>query len=194
VIFTEPRWKSYIVTTDDPIFSPEQCEDIIRVGKNLPQEDAKTGTTKDQKGIKDYKIRKTTISRIPFNRMPMMYKTLESWGTKINNNHFGFDGIQIGEPAQFTQYSKQKHYDWHSDSSFEFSKQPPVRKISMSVLLNNPKDFKGGELQLIDSKKVIPLKQGHGIFFASFIPHRVLPVKKGNRISMVLWFNGPSLK
>jgi len=46
----------------------------------------------------------------------------------------------------------------------------------------------------IDSKKTLPLKQGYAVFFASFVAHRVLPVKKGNRISMVLWFGGPSLK
>ena len=194
MILTEPRWKSYIVTSTDPIFSLEQCEDIIRVGKSLPQEDAKTDSVKNKKGIKNYKIRKTDISWIPFNKMPAMYQSLENWGAKVNNNHFGFDGIQLGEPAQFTQYSKEKHYDWHTDSAFEFSKQPFVRKISMSVLLNNPKDFKGGELQLIDNKKILSLKQGYGVFFASFIAHRVLPVKKGNRISMVTWFNGPSLK
>ena len=194
MILTEPRWKSYIITTNDPIFSPKQCEDIIRVGKSLPQQDARTDTIKSIKGIKNHKIRNTNISWIPFEKMPHMYKSLESWGTKVNNNHFGFDGIRLGEPAQFTQYSKQKHYDWHTDSPFDFSKQPYVRKISMSVLLSNPKDFKGGELQLIDTKKTLSLKQGYGVFFASFIAHRVLPVKKGNRISMVTWFNGPSLK
>ena len=136
MILTEPRWKSYIITTNDPIFSPKQCEDIIRVGKSLPQQDARTNARK----IKNHKIRNTDISWIPFNKMPEMYRLLETWGTKINNNHFGFDGIRLGEPAQFTQYSKQKHYDWHTDSAFEFSKQPFVRKISMSVLLNNPKE------------------------------------------------------
>ena len=106
------------------------------------------------------------------------------------------DEIQLADlmKAQFTQYSKQKHYDWHTDSSLEFSQEPPVRKISMGILLNDPKDFKGGEFQLIDSKKTLPLKQGYAVFFASFVAHRVLPVKKGIRISMVLWFGGPSLK
>jgi len=39
----------------------------------------------------------------------------------------------------------------------------------------------------------LALKQGHAIFFASFIAHRVLPVKKGTRISMPIWFGGPPL-
>ena len=166
MIFTEAKWKSYIVTSDRPVFSPAQCEDIIRVGKSLPRIDARTG---DKKGKKNYKVRQTDIAWIPFDKMRDMYRTLETWGTKVNNNHFGFDGIQIGEQAQFTQYSKQKHYDWHTDSSLEFSQEPPVRKISMGILLNDPKDFKGGEFQLIDSKKTLPLKQGYAVFFASFV-------------------------
>jgi PKHD-type hydroxylase len=192
MIFTEPKWKSYIVTSKTPVFTPAQCEDIIRVGKSSPQEDAATGD--GGKGKKDYKVRKTDIAWIPFNRMPEMYKTLEMWGTKVNNNHFGFDGIQIGEMAQFTQYSQRHHYDWHSDSPYVFSNEPPVRKLTMVTMLSNPKDFKGGELQIIDNKQTLSLKQGYAIFFASFIAHRVLPIKKGTRISMPIWFTGPSLK
>ena len=63
----------------------------------------------------------------------------------------------------------------------------------MSTLLNNPKEFKGGEMQVIDNKKTIALKQGHALFFASFITHRVLPVKKGTRTSLTMWFGGPPL-
>ena len=189
MIITEPKWKSYIVTSKTPVFTPAQCEDIIRVGKSLPREDAATG-----KGKKDYKVRKTDIAWIPFNRMPEMYKTLEMWGTKVNNNHFGFDGIQIGEMAQFTQYSQKHHYDWHSDSSYNMETQPSVRKLTMVTMLSNPKDFKGGELQIINNKQTLSLKQGYAIFFASFIAHRVLPIKKGTRISMPIWFTGPSLK
>jgi PKHD-type hydroxylase len=71
---------------------------------------------------------------------------------------------------------------------------PPVRKISMTLLLSDPKDFEGGELELIDDKKRPNLKRGYAIFFASFIRHRVKPIIKGNRKSLVMWFGGPPLK
>ena len=81
------------------------------------------------------------------------------------------------------------------DSDVEFSKQPPVRKISMTLLLSDEKDFEGGELQLISEEKETPkLKQGHALFFASFLRHRVKPVTKGTRRSLVMWFGGPSFK
>ena len=36
----EPRWKSYIVETTKPIFTPEQCQMIINAGRAEPKQDA----------------------------------------------------------------------------------------------------------------------------------------------------------
>jgi hypothetical protein len=46
----------------------------------------------------------------------------------------------------------------------------------------------------MDNGKLIRPKQGHAIFFASFIRHKAVAVKKGNRKSLVMWFGGPSFK
>ena len=43
-------------------------------------------------------------------------------------------------------------------------------------------------------KRADDLKQGQAIFFASFLRHRVAPVKKGIRRSLVMWFGGPPLR
>ena len=196
-VVKEPSWKSYLVKSVDPIFSIDECNRIMEVGRSLPSQDAEvgTGTNEKTKSKKDYKIRRTDIAWIPFKHpdSQWIYSRLEHWMHTVNNKHMGFNQLQIGEPAQFTMYSKKHHYDWHSDSSYEMSKEPTVRKMTMVTLLNDPKEFKGGELQIIDSKKSLPLKQGYAIFFASFIAHRVLPVKKGTRISMPIWFGGPPL-
>ena len=42
--------------------------------------------------------------------------------------------------------------------------------------------------------KIAKLKQGHAIFFASFIRHRVKPVTRGRRQSLVMWFGGTPFK
>ena len=39
----EPRWKSYCVTTNDPMFSPEQCRMIIEAGRAEPKHNASVG-------------------------------------------------------------------------------------------------------------------------------------------------------
>ena len=43
-------------------------------------------------------------------------------------------------------------------------------------------------------KKIAKIKQGQAIFFASFIRHRVTPVTRGVRKSLVMWFGGTPFK
>jgi len=191
----EPSWKSYMVTSTDPVFSIDECKKLTEAGRSLPPIDALIGTDSQEtkKTKKDHGIRRTDIAWLPFTKLPWVYARLEHWMHSVNNKHMGFSQLQIGEMAQFTFYSKKHHYDWHSDSAYEMSKEPVVRKMSMITLLNDPKEFEGGELQLVSDRKTVALKQGYGVFFASFIAHRVLPVKKGTRTSLTVWFGGPPL-
>jgi len=192
MIITEPRWKSLIVETTTPIFTPEQCQMIIEAGHKQPREDGQVGGGKG--GKVDTQTRLSHISWIPFNVLPEMYKTLEKVMHTTNRNHMGFEGMQITEPAQFTEYSNGGFYDWHIDSDVECSKEPPVRKISMTCLLSKDDEFEGGGLELMSEGKFARPKQGHAIFFASFIRHRVVPVTRGTRRSLVMWFGGTPFK
>jgi len=192
MIITEPRWKSLIVETTTPIFTPEQCQMIIDAGQKQPRENGQVGGGKG--GMVDTKTRLSHISWIPFNVLPEMYKTLERVMLQTNGNHFGFEGMQITENAQFTEYSDGGFYDWHIDSDVNCANEPPVRKISMTCLLSNENEFEGGGLELMSEGKFARPKQGHAIFFASFIRHRVVPVTKGIRRSLVMWFGGTPFK
>ena len=192
MIITEPRWKSLIVETTTPLFTPEQCNMIIDAGQKQPREDGQVGGGNG--GTIDTKTRLSHISWIPFNVLPEMYKTLEKVMLQTNGNHFGFENMQITEFAQFTEYSDGGFYDWHIDSDVNCAKEPPVRKISMTCLLSNENEFEGGGLELMSEGKFARPKQGHAIFFASFIRHRVVPVTKGTRRSLVMWFGGTPFK
>ena len=193
-MITEPKWKSLLANTIGPLFTPQQCQDIIDMGHQQKAENAKVGTSKKE-GAYDTKKRITTISWIPFTALPDMYKMIERSMLQANGNHFGYEGMRITEPAQFTEYPKGGFYDWHMDSDTAFAHEPTVRKISMTLLLSNPSEFKGGELQFMDKATTArDLKQGQAIFFASFLRHRVAPVTKGVRRSLVMWFGGPPLR
>jgi len=191
MIIYEPRWKSYVVETTIPLFTPEQCNLIIEKGKSLPKQNAKI--LNKEKEI-DTKTRVSHISWIPFNILPEMYKTLEEVMQRTNSNHFGFEGMQITEPAQYTEYPEGGFYDWHIDSDISFKHEPPVRKISMTCLLSHESEFEGGGLEINKNGDIVKPKQGQAIFFASFIRHRVVPITKGIRKSLVMWFGGPPLK
>ena len=191
MIITEPRWKSFIVETTQPIFTPKQCQMIIEAGRSEPRNDAEVGSSKGIKGgVIDTKTRTSRISWIPFKKMPEMYKKIEKIIKQTNGNHFGFDGMQITEMAQYTEYPEGGFYDWHVDNDVNMINEPPVRKISMTCLLSSENEFEGGDLELMSEGKVAKIKQGYAVFFASFIRHRVAPVIRGNRKSLVMWFGG----
>jgi PKHD-type hydroxylase len=196
MIITEPKWKSYIVETITPVFTSHQCQLVINAGRAEPAQAAEVGAGNGGtgKGIIDTKTRTSHISWIPFSKMPEMYKTIEQLMLKTNANHFGFENMQLTEPAQYTEYPEGGFYDWHTDNDVTMAHEPPVRKISMTLLLSSESEFEGGGLELMDENKVVRPKQGQAIFFASFIRHRVVPIKKGIRKSLVMWFGGTPLR
>ena len=185
----EPKWKSWIIQTTTPLFTPDQCRQIIEAGRKQKPQTAQVGMNKPGGGT-DTKKRVTTISWIPFKEMGHMYVDLNNFIQKANENHFGFGDIRITENAQFTEYPEGGFYDWHMDCDVNMAHEPPVRKISMTLLLNDPSEFEGGHLELMAPGKFAELKQGHAICFASFLNHRVQPVIKGVRQSLVVWFGG----
>lgn len=100
------------------------------------------------------------------------------------------NGIQI------TSYDKDDHYTWHSDYGSEPDSNH-TRKLSASLLISDPTEFEGGDLEFINYHgKVSPAPRTKGtmIIFDSRIPHRVTPVTKGKRISLVAWMLGPKLR
>ena len=132
--------------------------------------------------------------------------------------------IVDSEQLQFTKYdgAKKQHYHWHTDGqcdhncarrSMQFH-QPKennlnytpqnnllgtVRKISLSAILND--DYEGGELMfrtLDDNSQLKEFKVEAGagdiVVFPSFIDHKVAPVTKGIRYSVVAWYGGPPFK
>ena len=193
MIITEPKWKSYMVETTTPIFTPKQCQMVINAGRSEPKQNASVGGREGKSGI-DTETRTSHISWIPFSKTTEMYKDIEKVMKTTNGNHFGFDGMQITEMAQYTEYPEGGFYDWHIDSDTHFAHEPSVRKISMPLLLSPDNEFEGGDLEIMKEGQAAKLKQGHAIFFASFIRHRVTPVIRGNRKSLVMWFGGTPFK
>lgn len=105
--------------------------------------------------------------------------------------------IDALEPLQYSEYREGDEYEWHVDQS-EPRSDGRVRKLSFSIFLNN--DYEGGEFDLEIHN---PLKQERYVtfdnnteknsilFFYSDFWHRVRPIKKGVRKSIVGWVLGP---
>ncbi len=91
----EPKWKSLMANTTGPIFTPEQCQNIIDMGHQQKAEEAKVGHKDGKEGAYDTKKRITTISWIPFKALPDMYKIIERTMLQVNRNHFGYEGMTL---------------------------------------------------------------------------------------------------
>lgn len=116
---------------------------------------------------------------------------------EVNSRFFHFDITGFHEPMQLGLYteSQQGHYDWHTDAAPSDKGVP--RKLSMAMLLSDPSEFEGGEFQVktsTDSVQTLETLKGRAWFFPSYTLHRVAPVTKGMRRSLVLWAGGPAFR
>lgn len=116
---------------------------------------------------------------------------------EVNRQFFQYELTGLYEPMQLGVYTGQEggHYSWHTDTGMSDMGVP--RKLSVVMCMSDPSEFEGGELQLMNSKgepETLELKKGRAWFFPSFLLHRVTPVTKGVRRSVVLWVGGPAFK
>lgn len=114
---------------------------------------------------------------------------------EINNSYYQYDLTDDFE-FQLIKYYPGGHYEWHCDYGLS-PKKNIYRKLSMTIQLSNSDDYEGGELEIVDygnRTHVFPKEKGMFIVFDSKIPHRVIPVSRGQRIALVGWANGPKLK
>ena len=132
-----------------------------------------------------------------------IYKEIHPYIHQANKNagwNFKWD---FSESCQFTIYKKNQYYDWHCDSwDKPYNEDGPtkgkIRKLSVTVSLTDPSEYKGGELEF-DFRNEDPdkdpairtcteiLPKGSLVVFPSFVWHRVKPVTKGVRYSLVIW-------
>jgi PKHD-type hydroxylase len=92
-------------------------------------------------------------------------------------------------PPTFARYEPGMEYGNHVDAPFLNHGQLRA-DISMTVFLNEPEEYEGGEL-VIDqtgSQSLIKLPAGDGFIYPTTYLHRVAPVTKGVRLVAVTWF------
>jgi len=169
--------------------------------KGLTKEERKIGIKRNVGVDKKYRI-----SEIVWIDNQWVYEIIWPY-MEIANNEAGWKyDINAAESMQITKYKKGGYYSFHVDgrgdhlSTFDKPdneiKHGKVRKLSMTLLLND--NYEGGEFQFASygkEKCIISTpefnKVGSVIVFPSGMEHRVTPVTKGVRYSLVVWFIGP---
>ena len=189
------------------------CNKIKRLVKDTWEEswvDTSKDTTDEERitGKKgDYKLNpEQRISDIAWVRDQWVYDTIWPFMEEANQKTGWRYDIKAAESMQITRYKKGGFYNFHRDGAGDHLSaydRPDnkfmhghVRKLSMTVLLNS--NYSGGEFQFTTySKEECNIstpefnKVGSIIVFPSAMEHRVAPITKGIRYSLVIWFLGP---
>jgi PKHD-type hydroxylase len=193
------------------------CDDIINLGKEKKHQMALIGNASkkglanaSKKEIKD--VLKTRDSDIAWLDDLWIYNQVHPFIHAANESagwNFEWD---YSEACQFTKYKKGQYYGWHIDSWDGAYNKPEdknlhgkIRKLSVTVSLSDPNDYEGGELEfdcrnerfgkkknLLTCNEIKP--RGSIVVFPSFVWHRVKPVTKGTRYSLVIWNIGNPFK
>jgi PKHD-type hydroxylase len=180
-------------------FTKPTCERIVTLAKLLPEIEAKVGGGGEDSGRTDNRIRRSKLRWLS-GAMPDfkdLYLDIVDMFYEANRNCFGVDLWHLHE-MQFTEYRAEDEgcYNWHIDTMFQDPK-PSQRKLSMVIQLSNPNDYEGGDFEMqpwfLESPPADKLRaQGNVIIFPSLLHHRVTPVTKGTRYSLVAWMEGPA--
>jgi len=198
--------------------TPRFCDELVKYGTAQQEQLALTGgqtiKTKDGKYLseEDLKdLKKKRDSNVVWLNDYWIYKEIHPYiheANKLAGWNFDWD---FSESCQFTKYKLNQFYDWHCDSwegpyndPKDLNKHNKIRKLSVTCSLSNPEDYKGGELEF-DFRNMEPNKpsirkcaeispRGSIVVFPSHVWHRVKPVTKGIRYSLVIWNLGYSFK
>ena len=119
-----------------------------------------------------------------------IYKIFFELVAKCNMEFYQFRLSEIAEHIQYTVYESQNEgfYDWHVDMGPGKAR----RKLSLVCQLSDPSEYEGGDLQINTGNiETVKKEKGMIVIFPSYLLHRVTPVTKGTRRSLVLWIEGP---
>ena len=198
--------------------TPRFCDEVIKHALSKQEVIARTGGFEDRKlskkKIRDMKRKRD--SDVVWLDDNWIYNKLYPYVHTANKNagwNFEWDR---SESCQFTKYKLNQYYDWHCDSwnkpydkkNLNNPEHGKIRKLSMTCQLTDGSEYEGGELEfdfrdydphmrdelkhLRKATEILP--KGSIIIFPSHLWHRVKPVTRGTRYSLVVWHLGHPFK
>ena len=201
--------------------TPRFCDEVIKYALSKKETIAITGGYGRDRDLNKKPLNKDEVldlkrkrdSDLVWLNDTWIYKEIHPFVHEANKRagwNFEWDR---SESCQFTKYKLNQYYDWHSDSwpkpyQKEGLENGKIRKLSMTCQLTDGSEYSGGELEfdfrdydppqrdeskhLRKAHEILP--KGSIIVFPSHLWHRVKPVTRGVRYSLVVWHIGYPFK
>ena len=166
------------------LFNEEEIKQIEQIAE---QKDMEEGTTFGKNSV----ARRSKIAWLGLEPdTEWLFNKIVASFSEANNNCFQFDWNGETEAIQFTEYDEEYkgHYDWHIDMG------PDKQSRKMTAVTFLTDDHEGGKLQLWEKDISKIQKKGNMVIFPSFFLHKVTPVTKGLRKTLVCWANGDAFR
>lgn len=174
------------------VFSADECRWLIDLP--VPSGDAgvqvrNSDNVQDSVSTVAYEFRRTRVKPIPPEQpYAWVYQRLRGLVWHANAQAFRF---HLGDEmtVEVLEYDPAGFFDWHVDIGAGFFS---TRKLSMVTFLTSPDEYEGGDLCFMDRGGPMRLARGARAIFPSYLLHKVEPVTRGCRHTMVSWAHGPS--
>ncbi len=181
-------------------FSTQECDAIAASAVDSKWQEGGVGGYGEDKSVPSTvaKVRSCLEQRLPVDQRtgaPLNKISLEISAVNANGWRFELSGFVADDMPYLMRYphAMQSHYDWHVDMGRAYAAS---RKLAFTIQLTDATDYAGGDLEFhnveIDAKSL--RQKGTLAIFPTYWLHRVKPVTKGTRDTVVGWVHGPSFR
>lgn len=173
-----------------PYFTEQECTTLIDYCKTLVFDYQKNGMDKVVTELINAKCAVSSITN------QSLYERLRKLIIDVNQSCWSFHLYDFGEPLKFMEYSEEYNGFFGIHTDFNPETITKFRKLTVVIQLTDEDCYEGGDLiiQCYEKEVVASRKKGTVIIFPSFLLHRITPVIKGVRHSMVSFVYGPPFR
>ena len=194
----------------------EMCYRVIELGETLDFYHGKVSTETGPEIVMG--SRQDNIALIPSNpSTSWIYDEMWEIIKELNRRNWQFE-LNAIETLQYSTYHEGHFFGWHRDNVPAFYRKLKnasteiTRKLTISVQLSDPNEYVGGHFEVNQNETgdeesdnqadasprsgeldLTDLVSPRGTItaFPSVFRHRVSPIRKGTRRSLVAWAGGP---
>ena len=190
--FPKPTYTMFCYISNTPLFSQMECNQMVHLGNQLPLEYQKLTNT-NAIDTDNFRVKTNYFTFGQHTIVDDFYHRIKETIIKANHEIWSFQLYDFGEPLKFMEYDSQYNSFVKTHCDLSHIGVTKYRKLTVVVQLTDETEYEGGELvvQHYEHEYVMPKKIGTVILFPSFLLHRVQPVTKGKRHSLVTFAFGP---